>query len=136
MPNPLCTYMLNVYNLFGLVLLGFIIYQTFGCYLIPNPLCTYIWNIYDFPWFDLAWFYYISAICLLFNTKFSLYIYIKYIWYFLVLSCWPFIVVYLMQNPFYTYISNTWFGLVEFYGISTKPNQTIYSCYIRRFICH
>ena len=42
MPNPLYTYILNIYDL---VWLGFIV-----GYLMPNPLYTYILNIYDLVW--------------------------------------------------------------------------------------
>ena len=47
MPNPLYTYILNIYDL---VWLGFMAYQPFVGYLMPNPLYTYILNIYDLVW--------------------------------------------------------------------------------------
>ena len=42
MPNPLYTYILNIYDLVGF----YGILTTIG-YLMPNPLYTYISNIYD-----------------------------------------------------------------------------------------
>ena len=47
MPNPLYTYILNIYDL-GLV--GFYGISTIAGYLMPNPLYTYILNIYDLVW--------------------------------------------------------------------------------------
>ena len=44
MPNPLYTYILNIW--FGLVY-GI---STIVGYLMPNPLYTYILNIYDLVW--------------------------------------------------------------------------------------
>ena len=69
-------------------------------YLMLNPLYTYILDIYNI-W--LGWVLWHINHCRLFKAKFSLYIYIKYIW----------------------------FGLVEFYGISTivgylMPNPFLY----------
>ena len=71
---------------------------TIECYLMPNPFYTYISNIYHFVWFCLV-LWHINH-CRLFNTKSSLYIYIKYIW----------------------------FGWVGFYGISTIVVHFIPSC--------
>ena len=70
---------------FGLVVFYGI--STIVGYLMPNPLYTYIINILDLVWLGL---WHINH-CRLFNAKSSLYIYIKYIG----------------------------FGLVVFYGIST-----------------
>ena len=69
MPNPLYTYILNIYDL---VFFGFYGISTIVGYLMPNPLYTYILNIYD-----LVWFYDISTIAgyLMLNP---LYIYIMY----------------------------------------------------------
>ena len=65
--------------------------------------------------------YHINYYCL-FNTKSSLYIYIKNMWFCFVLWHIVLIVltisVYLMPNPLYVYIKYIWFGLVEFYGIT------------------
>ena len=47
MPNPLYTYILNIYDL---VWLGFYGISTIVGYLMPNPLYTYISNIYDLVW--------------------------------------------------------------------------------------
>ena len=44
MPNPLYTYILNIYG-FGWV--GFYGISTIVGYLMPNPFYTYILNIYD-----------------------------------------------------------------------------------------
>ena len=48
MPNPLYTYILNIYDLVLVWFYG--ISMTVG-YLMPNPLYTYILNIYDLVWF-------------------------------------------------------------------------------------
>ena len=45
MPNPLYTYILNIYGL-----VGFYGISTIVSYLMPNPLYTYILNIYDLVW--------------------------------------------------------------------------------------
>ena len=42
MPNPLNIYILNIYDLVGLVLYGI---STIVDYLMPNPLYTYILDI-------------------------------------------------------------------------------------------
>ena len=57
--------------------------------------------------------------CRLFNAKSSLYIYIKYVWFGLVLFYGiSTIVGYLMSNPLYTYILNiydlVWFGFMAY----------------------
>ena len=71
-------------------------------YLMPNPLYTYILDIYDLVWLGVLW--HINH-CRLFNTKSSLYIYIKYIGFGLVgFYGISMIVDYLMPNPLYTYI--------------------------------
>ena len=46
MPNPLYTYILNIYDL-----VWFYGISTIIGYLMPNPLYTYILNIYNFVWF-------------------------------------------------------------------------------------
>ena len=62
--------------------------------------------IFEF-WFDLVGFYGTSTIFWLFNTKSSLYIYIRYIGFGFVGSYGiSTIVDYLMLNPLYTYILN------------------------------
>ena len=48
MPNPLYTYILNIYDL---RLVWFYGISTIVGYLMPNPLYTYILNIYDLVWF-------------------------------------------------------------------------------------
>ena len=45
MPNPLYTYILNIYDL-----VGFYGISTIVGYLMPDPLYTYILNIYDLLW--------------------------------------------------------------------------------------
>ena len=130
MPNPLYTYILNIYMIwFGWVLwhinhcrlfnaksslyiyikyiwfglVGFYGISTIVGYLMPNPLYTYILNI----WIWFGWVLWHINHCRLFNAKSSLYIYIKYIGFGLVgfygIST---IVGYLMPNPLYTYILN------------------------------
>ena len=47
MPNPLYTYILNIYDLDWV---GFYGISTIVGYLMPNPLYTYILNIYDLVW--------------------------------------------------------------------------------------
>ena len=160
MPNPLYTYILNIYDLvwlglwhinhcwlfnaksslyiyikyiwFGL--LGFYGISTIVGYLMPNPLYTYILNIYDLVWLGL---WHINH-CRLFNAKSSLYIYIKYIWFGLVgfygIST---IVGYLMLNPLYTYILNiydlVWLGLWHInhcWLFNAKSSLYIYIKYI------
>ena len=73
-------------------------------------------------WF--GWFYY-----RLFNARFSLYMYIKYIWFDLVgfygIST---IVDYLMPDPLYTYISNI-YDLVCLGFMAYQPLKVI-SCQI------
>ena len=54
MPNPLYTYLLNVYDF----LVWFYGISTIVGYIMPNPLYTYLLNVYDF----LVWFYGISNI--------------------------------------------------------------------------
>ena len=104
MPNPLYTYILNIW--FGWV--GFYGISTIVGYLMPNPLYTYILNI----WFGWVWFLWHINHCRLFNAKSSLYIYIKYmIWLGWVYGIST-IIGYLMPNPLYTYILNIWFGWV------------------------
>ena len=98
---------------FGLV--GFYGISIIVGYLMPNPLSTYILNIYDLV--GLGWVLWHINHCRLFNAKSSLYIYIKYIWFGLVDFYGVSTVVgYLMPNPLYTYILNiydlVWFGWV------------------------
>ena len=84
---------------------------------MPNPLYTNILNIYDLVWFGLI-LWHINH-CRLFNAKSSLYIYIKYIRFGLVLFYGiSTIVGYFMPNPLYTYILNI-YDLVWFYAKST-----------------
>ena len=94
---------LNCWYSVGLVCwVGFYGISTIVGYLMPNPLYTYISNIYDLVWLGFLW--HIND-CRLFNSKSSLYIYIKYIWFGLVgfygIST---IVGYLMPNHLYIYI--------------------------------
>ena len=145
MPNPLYTYILNIYDL---IWLGFMAYHhcklfnaksslyiyikyiwfdlvwfysisTIVGYLMPNPLYTYILNIYDLVW--LGWVLWHINYCRLFNAKSSLYIYIKYIWFDLVgfygIST---IVSYLMPNPLYTYILNI-YDLISLSFMAYQP---------------
>ena len=76
-----------------------------------NHLYTYILNIHI--WF--GWVLWPINLYRLLNAKYSLYIYMKYIWFGLVgfygIST---IVGYLMLNPLYTYILNIngWLGFI------------------------
>ena len=99
MSNPLSTYILNIYDLFGL---GFMGISTIVGYLMSNPLSTYILNIYDLFCLDL---WHINH-CWLFNAKSSLhiYIYIKYIYGLVGFYGISTIIGYFMSNPLYTYI--------------------------------
>ena len=71
MPNPIYTYILNIYDL-----VWFYGISTIVGYLMPNPIYTYILNIYDLVW--LGFMAYHNP-CRLFNAKSSLYIYNKYV---------------------------------------------------------
>ena len=52
MPNPLYTYIVDTYDLFGF---GWVYgISTIEGYLMPNPLYTYILNIYDLIWLDYS----------------------------------------------------------------------------------
>ena len=87
-------------------------------YLMPNPVYSYILNIYDLVWLGLWHIYH----CRSFNDKSSLYIYIKYIWFSLVVFYGiSTIVGYLMTNPVYTYILNI-YNLV---GLGFMAYQTL-----------
>ena len=148
MPNPLYTYILNIYDL---VWYGMILWHINHCRLSNAKSSLYIYIKYI--WFGLVWFYGISTIvgylmpnllyiyiyiyiyiydlvwyslwhinhCRLSNAKSSLYIYIKYIWFGLV---WFYgistIVGYLMPNPLYTYILNI-YDLVWYDFMAYQP---------------
>ena len=47
MPNPIYTYILNIYDLVWLFFYGISIIVG---YLMPNPIYAYILNIYDLVW--------------------------------------------------------------------------------------
>ena len=47
MPNPLYTYVLNIYDLVWFGLVWFYGISTIVGYLMPNPIYTYILNIND-----------------------------------------------------------------------------------------
>ena len=94
-------YIYNKYIWFGLF--GFYGISTIVGYLMPNSLYAYVLNIYNLVWLG---FMHINH-CRLFNAKFSLYIYIEYIWFDLVRFYGVSTIVgYLMANPLYTYILN------------------------------
>ena len=86
----------------------------------------------------LGWVLWHINHCRIFNAKYSLYIYIKCIWFgsvrFYGISTTE---GYLMPNPLYIYIYiYIWFGLVRFYGISTiagylMPNPLYIYIYIK-----
>ena len=100
------------YIWFGLV--GFYGISTIEGYLMPNPLYTYI---LDMIWF--GWVLWHINHCRLFNAKFYLCIYIRYIWFGLVgFYGTSTIVGYLMPNPLYTYILGmydlVWLGFMAY----------------------
>ena len=73
MPNPLYTYVLNIYDL---VVFGFMAYQTLlvtWCQILNN---TYVLNI----WFGFVWFYGISNIVGYLMPN-PLYTYVLNIWF-------------------------------------------------------
>ena len=79
MPNPLYTYILNIYDLL------LVLWHIDHCrwFTVKSSLYTYI----KYIWFGLVWFGLVlwhSNRCWLFNVKSSLHIYIKYIWFGLV----------------------------------------------------
>ena len=89
------------YTWFGLV--GFYGISAMVAYLMFNPLYTYILNIYDYIWLGFM----VHQICRLYNTKFSVYIYIEYTWFSLVVFYGTNTIIgYSMLNPLYTYILN------------------------------
>ena len=49
-PNPLYTYILDIYDLVWFGLVGFYGISTIVGFLMSNPLYTYILNIYDLVW--------------------------------------------------------------------------------------
>ena len=112
-PNPLYTYISNIYDLDWLDLYG---KSTIAGFLMPNPLYTHILYIYMI-W--IGWFLWHINHCWLFNAKSPSYIYIRYTWFcsvgFYGIST---IVDYLMPNPLYTYISNiydlVWLGFMAY----------------------
>ena len=120
-PNPLYTFISNIYDLvsFGLVWLGFIAYHQCRLFNAKSSLYISIKYIgFGLVWFGLVSWY--NDHCRLFNAKSSLYIDIKYIGFGLVgfhgIST---IVGYLMPNPLYIYIYiyiyqiyRIWFGWV------------------------
>ena len=145
MPDPLYTYIMNLY----MICLGWVLYHINLCrlfnvksslymdikyigfgwvgfygistivgYLMPDPLYTYIMNLYMIC---LGWVLYHINLCRLFNVKSSLYMDIKYIGFgwvgFYGIST---IVGYLMPNPFYTYILDI-YDLVGLGFISYQP---------------
>ena len=126
-----------------MIRLGWVLWHINHCRLLmPNPLHTYILNVYDLVWFSLVWVLWHINHCRLFNTKSSLYLYIKHMRFGLVgFYGMSTIVCYLMPNPLYTYISNiydlVWFG---FYGISNfvgylmpNPFYTYEQFYFKQF---
>ena len=74
-------------------------------YLMPNSLYTYIYQIYMI-WF--GWVLWHINHCSLFNAKSSLYIYIKYTFGLVEFYGISTMVGYVMSNPLYTYILNTY----------------------------
>ena len=81
-------------------------------YLMPNFLYTYTLNIHGLVWFDFI------NHCKLFNAKFSLFIYIEYIFGLVGFYGLANSVGYLMLNTLYTNIVNTqdlvWLGFMAY----------------------
>ena len=118
-PNPVYTYILNIYDL---VLVDFMAFNP--CRLFNSKSCLYIYTRY-IGFGLVSW--HINP-CSLFNSKSGLYICIEYMWFGLVgLYGIPTLVSYLMPNPVYTYIYiiYIWSGLVWFYDISTIRNYSM-----------
>ena len=86
------------YIWFGLV--GFYGISTLLVYLMVNPLDSYMLNISDLVWLGL---WHINH-CRLYNAKSSLYIYIKYIWFFWVECNGIFIYLFIAKSTLYIYI--------------------------------
>ena len=126
--SSLCLYIR--YMGFGLV--GFNGISTLVGYLITNLLHTYISNIWDLV--SLGWWH--INHCRLFNVRFSLYIYIKYMGFGLV--GFYGIVGYIKPNTLYKYAIIYMFWVSWVYGISTlvsywMPNH-LYALYIYIYI--
>ena len=110
----------------GFCLVWFHGISTIVGYLMPNSLYLHIYWIYR-NWF--GWILWDINRCRLSNAKSFLYLFIKYIWFGLVLFYWIFNHCRVFNTkPFlYLYIKYIGFGLVWFYGISTivgylRPN--------------
>ena len=86
-------------------LVGFYGISTIVGYLIPNPLYTYILNIYDLVWLGLM--VYINH-CRLFNSKSSIYIYIKYVGFGLVWCHITHCRLFNSKSSLYIYIKYIW----------------------------
>ena len=65
MPNPVYTYILNIYDLVGLVWVGFYGISTIIGYLMPNPIYTYIETVLTLAW--IVW----NRTVLTFNTTYT-----------------------------------------------------------------
>ena len=115
MPNPVFTYILNIYDL---VWLAFMPYQ--HCVLFNAKSCLYIYSKY-IP-FGLVGFMTYQPLYVI-NAKFCFYIYINYMIWFVWFDNYgiSIIVCYLMPNPVFTYVLNI-------YALYTHFVDT-HSCY-------
>ena len=75
LPNTLYTNILNIYDM---VWLSFMAYQSFAVYSMPNPLYTYISDIQNLVWLIFMAY----QPCRLFNPESFLYIYWIYVIWF------------------------------------------------------
>ena len=112
MPNPLNTYISNIYDLMWFGLMAYQPLWVIQCQI----LFIHIYQIYMI-W--CCWVLWHINHCGLFNGESSLHIYIKYIWFDVVGSYGiSTIVGYSMPNPLNTYISNIydlmWLGLMAY----------------------
>ena len=127
MPNPLKTYILDIYGLvwFGLVWLygistsaNYLLWYINYCRLFNTE--SYLFTYIKYIWFGFV-LWHINP-CRLFNVKFCLHIYTKYIWFCFV---WFYgistLVGYLMSNSVYTYILNIYDLLTYFVDNIFKP---------------
>ena len=62
LPNPLCTYKLDIHDLIWFGLVWFHGISNIVGYLMPNPLYTYILDIYDLVWLDFMVYQPLSVI--------------------------------------------------------------------------
>ena len=118
---------------------GFYAIWTIEGYLMPNPLRTHLLNIQDLVWFRFV-LWNINH-CRLFNAESSLYMYIKYIRFGLVLVLWNIkhSRLFDIKSSLYIYIKciRIWFSLVwwdiNYYRLFNAKSSpyNIYQIYVR-----